>query len=170
MIYNKKLAVAVGAAAVALTGIVVFLICGAVGLYKGDETDTTKSTEFSKTTTAPWETKNTETSGDTEKEVPITAVNAVNRDGQYVVLDGEDVDVFLSGLAKATIDGKTELYYFDAGVFDPSYTGIALLSNATLGGKNQSYYVVNGIAQTGYTGSYSDAYTTYDIQNGIVQK
>lgn len=179
MIYNKKLAAAIIATVIVLTGILVFLIFGAVGIYKGDDTDTTKSTELTERPSVSSKNQTTGTTGNiatterttiTEKEVPITEVNAISKDGQYVIMDGEDVDVFLTGVAKATIDGKTELYYFDSGVFNPTYTGIALLANSTLGGKDQSYYVVNGVAQTSYTGTYTDAYTTYNIQNGIVQE
>lgn len=171
MIYNKKLAVATGAIAIVLCGLIVFLVYGGIHLNGADEVDeTTKSTEVTKRSTTKNNETETSTSDETKKQVPVTTVNAISKDGQYVVLDGDDIDVFLTGLATATINGKTRLYYFNEGVYDDSYTGIALLTNATLGGANQSYYVVKGVAQTDYTGTYSDTYTTYNIENGIVQE
>ncbi len=89
-----------------------------------------------------------QTSSATKKDTEPITLDVTKQGEQYVVLDDEtgEPDGFVNGVAKATIDGVTDLYYFECGIYVPTYTGDAMLFNSTMGGTGQDYYVTNGRA------------------------
>ncbi len=117
---------------------------------KGSTTTTTSSVSDASSESASGkdESGTTGSGSTTKKDTEPITLEVIKQGEQYVVLDSDsgEPDNFVNGVAKATIDGVTDLYYFECGVYVPSYTGNAMLFNSTLGGSGQDYYVTNGHA------------------------
>lgn len=134
--------------------LVVFAIVAGMLHYvhspKGNTTTTTSSvSDTSSESTSGKDASGTTGSGSTTKKdtEPIT-LEVTKQGDQYIVMDGdnEGPDYLVTGVAWATIDGVKDLYYFYGGIYDPTYTGDAMLFNSTMGGTGEEYYVTNGHA------------------------
>lgn len=112
------------------------------------ETNTSSVSDTAETEDVSDASGTTGTASMTKKETQPITLEVTKQGDQYVVLDSDfgEPDNFVTGVAKATIDGVTDLYYFECGVYMPTYTGDAMLFNSTLGGTGQDYYVTNGHA------------------------
>lgn len=151
-IVNKKLFTLFMIGVVTTFLILFFVIAGALHYVhspKGStETNTASISDTAETEDGSDASDTTGTASITKKDTEPITLEVTKQGDQYVVLDSDsgEPDNFVTGVAKATIDGVTDLYYFDCGVYMPTYTGDAMLFNSTLGGTGQDYYVTNGHA------------------------
>lgn len=91
--------------------------------------------------------------------------------GDHLDMPEEDRSLY-TGVGRAVIksvSSKPQLYYFNCGTFDKTYTGFADSLALDQGMPKYRYYVKNGIVQTNFTGFISRANYLRYIKNGVEQ-
>ena len=117
---------------------------------KGSTVTTTSSVSDASSESASGkdESGTTGSGSTTKKDTEPITLEVTKQGDQYIVMDSDNggPDYLVTGVAWATIDGVKDLYYFYGGIYDPTYTGDAMLFNSTMGGTGEEYYVTNGHA------------------------
>ena len=156
-------------AIVAIAVIVIVVVSGKSDATVEPEITTTNAmsikstTAVRKTTTTTTELTTIEDTGNGGDE--IWEPPAELRDQAYFDKNGQ-WDVF-DGVAEYTINGKKDMYYFNDGIYDPTYSG--------LGWKNRTYnpqelyYVKAGRVDRTYTGLVVYHGSYWVVQNGAVR-
>lgn len=127
--------------------LVLILVLARSNTSKREEVETTSSTttvtEFDNSDT----TEKTYLTG-TEEEYTTSPYDGAHEEGDGVIqfyLDGEgSLDTLIED---ATIDGEEGQYYFEEGIYNPSYTGLAQYRK-----DDEWYYVKDGKQNLNYSG------------------
>lgn len=101
---------------------------------------------------------------------------SVKSDDQYPI-SGDELNIpdkgLYTGVGKAvikSISSKPQLYYFNNGKFDKTFTGLADSLELKDGIPTHEYYVKNGVVQTNFTGVVSFMHYMRVIKNGVYQE
>lgn len=141
-------------------------IKGTDKVKKSTEKTTIKTTTKKKTTTTTKKTISTTKAKTTKRAQSVELYSVKKESGKYVLYLGDRKASSYTNLLKTKIpelSSQTKYYYFNKGIYDPTYSGLVPVDN------NKVYWVENGTWDQSYAGIVEYNGTKYIMTDGKIR-